>query len=79
MSNIQKFVFIYFHLNEIKQNTCTWVFFCFHFTKDMDFNILTKAKQKIEITYELKPEQITALRTFMESNGIVYWYMSTNV
>lgn len=38
----------------------------------MDFNILTKAKQNIEITNELKLEQITALRTFMESNGIVY-------
>lgn len=71
MSNIQ-FVFIYFHLNKIKQNTCTWFFFCFYFTKDMDFNILTKAKQHIEITNELKLEQITALRTFMESNGIVY-------
>uniref|UniRef100_A0A8W8NV32 DNA 3'-5' helicase n=1 Tax=Magallana gigas TaxID=29159 RepID=A0A8W8NV32_MAGGI len=37
----------------------------------MDFNRITKAKQKIGITYELKPEQITALRAFMESKDIV--------
>lgn len=37
----------------------------------MDFNRLTKAKQKIGITYELKPEQITALCAFMESKDIV--------
>lgn len=36
----------------------------------MDFNILTKAKQKIRITYELKPEQITVLLAFLESNDI---------
>lgn len=37
----------------------------------IDFNILTNAKQKIKTTYELKPEQITALRAFMEQKDIV--------
>lgn len=32
--------------------------------------ILTNAKQKIRIAYELKPEQITALRAFIVTNDI---------
>lgn len=60
---------IYFHFINIIQNT--WVFSTFTSTKTMDFNRITKAKQKIGITYELKPEQITALRAFMESKDIV--------
>lgn len=37
----------------------------FQFNKNIDFNILTNAKQKIKITYDSKPKHITALRAFM--------------
>ncbi|XP_062567355.1 uncharacterized protein LOC134229626 [Saccostrea cucullata] len=37
----------------------------------MDVARLTSAKQKLGITYELKPEQISALRAFTESKDLV--------